>query len=60
VHVNGAVYETCLRHRMDGEAHALPQEWLDDLETKEARCDLYEPRASATRTTAGRSRARCS
>jgi len=32
---------------MDGGAQALPQDWLNDLETKEARCDLYEPVAGA-------------
>ena len=39
--VDGAVYATCLRHRMDGSAQALPQEWLGALETEEVRCDLY-------------------
>lgn len=43
VHVNGIVYATCLRRRMDGEAHALPQEWLDALASQDARCDLFEP-----------------
>jgi len=60
VHVNGAVHAICLRHRMDNEAHALPQEWLEAMETKEARCDLYEARANAAGRTVGRSRARCS
>ena len=43
MHVNGAVYETCLRHRMDGEAHALPQEWLEAMDSKKVRCDLFQP-----------------
>lgn len=43
VHVNGAVYATCLRHRMDGEPHALPQEWLDAMDFEEVRCDLFQP-----------------
>jgi len=28
---------------MDGSAQALPAEWLAALESKDARCDLYEP-----------------
>ena len=47
VRVGGTDHRTCLRHRMDGGAQALPQDWLNDLETKEARCDLYEPVAGA-------------
>ena len=43
VHVNGAVYATCLRHRMDGEAHALPQEWLEAMDFGKVRCDLFQP-----------------
>ena len=41
--MNGAVYATCLRHRMDGEPHALPQEWLDAMDFEEVRCDLFQP-----------------
>jgi len=44
VRVDGVDHPTCLRHRMDGRAQALPADWLADLETKEARCDLYQPR----------------
>ena len=47
VRVDGVDHPTCLRHRMDGSAQALPAEWLEALETKEARCDLYEPTAGA-------------
>ena len=47
VHVNGAVHATCLRHRMDDEAHALPQDWLDALVSEEARCELFRPRQEA-------------
>jgi hypothetical protein len=36
-----------MRHRMDGSAQALPAEWLKALETKDARCDLYQPVAGA-------------
>jgi hypothetical protein len=43
VRLDGVLHPTCLRHRMDGSAQALPQDWLDDLETKDARCDLYQP-----------------
>ena len=43
VRVDGADHPTCLRHRMDGSAQALPAEWLAALESKDARCDLYEP-----------------
>ena len=43
VQLNGISHETCLRHRMDGEAQALPQNWLQDLTNKEIRCDLYKP-----------------
>ena len=43
VHVNRAVYATCLRHRMDGEAHALPQEWLEAMDSEEVHCDLFQP-----------------
>jgi hypothetical protein len=47
VRVGSALHLTCLRHRMDGSAQALPAEWLAALETKDARCDLYEPAAEA-------------
>jgi hypothetical protein len=47
VHVDGALHPTCLRHRMDGSAQALPGDWLEALESKEARCDLYEPIAES-------------
>ena len=43
VRVEGTDHPTCLRHRMDGGAQALPHEWLEDLETTEARCDLFQP-----------------
>jgi hypothetical protein len=43
VRVGGADHPTCLRHRMDGSAQALPGGWIEALESKEARCDLYEP-----------------
>jgi len=43
VRVDGALHPTCLRHRMDGSAQALPAEWIAALETKDARCDLYQP-----------------
>jgi len=43
VRVDSALHPTCLRHRMDGSAQALPAEWLAALEGKDARCDLYEP-----------------
>ena len=43
VRIDGVDHPTCLRHRMDGGAQALPQQWLEDLETKEARCDLFQP-----------------
>lgn len=42
VRVDGVLHPTCLRHRMDGSAQALPAEWLEALESKDARCDLYE------------------
>jgi hypothetical protein len=45
VHANGRVYETCMRHRLDGDAHALPRGWLDDLADDSARCDLFQPAA---------------
>jgi hypothetical protein len=32
---------------MDGSAQALPAEWLAALESKDARCDLYQPAAEA-------------
>ena len=45
--VDGVMHPTCMRHRMDGSAQALPAEWLKALETKDARCDLYQPVAGA-------------
>jgi hypothetical protein len=45
--VDGALQPTCLRHGMDGTAQALPADWLEVLETKDARCDLYQPVAGA-------------
>jgi len=47
VRIDGVLHPTCLRHRMDGSAQALPADWIEALETKEARCDLYEPAAEA-------------
>jgi hypothetical protein len=41
--VNGAVHATCLQHRTDGEAHALPQEWLEAMDSEKVRCDLFQP-----------------
>jgi hypothetical protein len=45
VHVNRRVHETCLRHRLDGEPHVLPQEWLDALALGEVTCDLFKSAA---------------
>jgi hypothetical protein len=28
---------------MDGEAHALPQEWLEAMDSEEVHCDLFQP-----------------
>jgi hypothetical protein len=47
VRLEGVGHPTCLRHRMDGSAQALPAEWLAALEIREARCDLYQPVAGA-------------
>jgi len=47
VRVEGVLHPTCLRHRMDGSAQALPADWIEALETKDARCDLYELAAEA-------------
>lgn len=45
VRVDGVLHPTCLRHRMDGSAQALSAEWIEALETQDARCDLYQPTA---------------
>ncbi len=47
VRVDGMLHPTCLRHRMDGSAQALPADWIAALETEDARCDLYESAAEA-------------
>lgn len=60
VRVDGVLHPTCLRHRMDGSAQALPAEWLEALESKDARCDLYEPATQTADGPARRRRVACS
>jgi hypothetical protein len=43
VHANGRIYETCMRHRLDGDAHALSDDWLDALDRDELHCELFRP-----------------
>ena len=60
VRVDGVLHPTCLRHRTDGSAQALPAEWLAALEAKDARCDLYQSIADAPHGPMRRRRAACS
>ena len=47
VRVNGEVRPTCRRHRQDGTAHPLSQEWLAALQARSACCELYRPAEGA-------------
>jgi hypothetical protein len=41
---DGKERATCLRHRMDGAPHILPEEWLVDLAADDIRCHLFQPK----------------
>jgi hypothetical protein len=43
VRVKGVARRACLRHRRDGAVHLLPREWMEMLQRKEVRCDLFSP-----------------